>query len=95
MPRELQPCGTPAAYRRHLRHGEPPCKPCCAAQAELQRQQRGEPTKRGRYNVGGCGTNAGYHRHRKNGEKPCQPCTDASTAQRREWAARRTAKQEG
>ena len=23
-----QPCGTAAAYRRHLRHGEPVCQPC-------------------------------------------------------------------
>lgn len=24
----LAPCGTPAAYRRHLRAGQPPCDPC-------------------------------------------------------------------
>lgn len=29
--RQLQPCGTPAAYRRHLRHGEKACDPCKAA----------------------------------------------------------------
>lgn len=27
-PRELQPCGTPAAWHRHKRHGETPCDPC-------------------------------------------------------------------
>jgi hypothetical protein len=32
-----QPCGTPAAYRRHLRHGERPCLSC--RQAESRRQQ--------------------------------------------------------
>lgn len=31
-PRELAPCGTPAAYRRHLRHGERPCSDCLAAE---------------------------------------------------------------
>lgn len=28
MARELKPCGTPAAYRRHLRAKEPACGPC-------------------------------------------------------------------
>jgi hypothetical protein len=31
--RASQPCGKPAAYRRHLRHGEQPCGACRAAQA--------------------------------------------------------------
>lgn len=30
-PRELKPCGTEAAYRRHKRKGEYPCSPCLAA----------------------------------------------------------------
>jgi hypothetical protein len=30
----LLPCGTPAAYRRHLRHGEPTCPACRRAQAD-------------------------------------------------------------
>lgn len=28
MPRELQPCGTEAAYQRHWRSGQQPCDPC-------------------------------------------------------------------
>lgn len=28
MARELKPCGTEAAYRRHLRKGEKPCAKC-------------------------------------------------------------------
>lgn len=28
MPRRLQPCGTRAAYQRHYRNGEKPCRPC-------------------------------------------------------------------
>ncbi len=31
--RHLRPCGTLAAYRRHLRHGERPCERCKAANA--------------------------------------------------------------
>jgi hypothetical protein len=32
-----QPCGTVAAYKRHLRHGETPCSECKAAWAEWHR----------------------------------------------------------
>lgn len=34
MARELQPCGTSAAYRRHLRRGEPACVDCKSAVAK-------------------------------------------------------------
>lgn len=30
-PPVTRPCGTPAAYRRHLRHREPPCDACIMA----------------------------------------------------------------
>ena len=30
-PRQLEPCGTLAAWRRHQRHGEAPCPPCVEA----------------------------------------------------------------
>ncbi len=36
-PVELRPCGTYAAYRRHERHGEPPCEACKRAEAARQR----------------------------------------------------------
>lgn len=39
MARELKPCGTPAAYRRHLRNGEDACADCRAAVA-AQKMQR-------------------------------------------------------
>ncbi len=29
--RALQPCGTRAAYQRHLAHREVPCRPCSEA----------------------------------------------------------------
>lgn len=38
---ELQPCGTPAAHRRHLRNGEEPCQPC-RTPATLDRALRKE-----------------------------------------------------
>jgi WhiB family redox-sensing transcriptional regulator len=40
--RHLKPCGTPAAYQRHLNRGEPTCAACRAAIVEKQRQQRAQ-----------------------------------------------------
>lgn len=38
--RRLKPCGTNAAYMRHIRRGEKPCPSCCAAHAgEIKRYQ--------------------------------------------------------
>lgn len=34
MARKLKPCGTYAAYARHLRNGERPCDPCTLANRE-------------------------------------------------------------
>ena len=34
MTRELKPCGTDAAYARHLRHRQLPCDACTAAHRE-------------------------------------------------------------
>jgi hypothetical protein len=35
-----EPCGTLAAYRRHLRHGEEACQPCKDANAARSREYR-------------------------------------------------------
>lgn len=44
---ELQPCGTHASYRRHLRHGEEACPDCRRAHAEyVARFRGGESYKR-------------------------------------------------
>lgn len=39
-PQPTEPCGTAAAYRRHLRHGEPPCDECILADRERQADRR-------------------------------------------------------
>lgn len=44
MARQLQPCGTPAAYKRHLRNKETPCEPCKAAARE-QKNSRAEAAR--------------------------------------------------
>lgn len=51
----LQPCGTRAAYLRHLDRGEPACDPCTAANAEHRRahfdgnRERNKAYKAARY----------------------------------------------
>lgn len=35
-----QPCGTPAAHRRHARHNEEPCEPCTTAVRNTATQRR-------------------------------------------------------
>lgn len=51
MARELKPCGTWAAYKRHLRAGETPCEPCRQA-ARDQKNDRNEARRRARQAVG-------------------------------------------
>lgn len=87
MNRPLQPCGTVAAYVRHLRHREPPCAACCDAKASAQRAwfargQRGEGPSTPITNHG---TDAGYRRHQVRGEKPCQACRDAHNTYSRDY----------
>lgn len=40
MTGNLRPCGTTAAYRRHLRSGEAPCAECRAANSAARREQK-------------------------------------------------------
>ena len=39
-PRQPQPCGTYAAYRRHQRYGEQPCDLCRVAKNEYEKERR-------------------------------------------------------
>ena len=75
----LRPCGTAAAYRRHISRGEEPCGACREAKREdsrtsyKRRNQAGwEPRK-----LQPCGTYAGFRRHYRRGEEPCAPCREA------------------
>lgn len=54
-PRELQPCGTMAAYKRHRKRDETPCDAC----AEANRQDY-----RSRYNATGAGKAESRHNRR-------------------------------
>jgi hypothetical protein len=75
MLRELKPCGTEAAARRHARYGEPLCDACREAQLVAQRRRKGHQPR----GIVRCGTISGYSRHRKLRETPCDEC-------RAEWA---------
>lgn len=39
-PKDLQPCGTAAAYNRHLRNREKPCEPCAEASRVKNRNRK-------------------------------------------------------
>jgi hypothetical protein len=41
--RKLKPCGTYAAYARHLNNNEKPCDACREANTELRRGRREDP----------------------------------------------------
>ena len=47
-PKPWRPCGTTAAYQRHLRHGEEPCQPCrdanTAAVTAANNRRRRDPS---------------------------------------------------
>lgn len=82
--KELQPCGTNAAYARHKRNGEYPCEPCLAAHAaEVAKYQ--PPKKLGKR----CGTKAGYKKHLRHKETPCDKCKKAAAKHRRLQRARK------
>ncbi|WP_069743063.1 WhiB family transcriptional regulator [Streptomyces sp. EN23] len=74
--RRLAPCGTNAAYDRHVRSGEQPCDPCRRAHNERNVQVRAEA--RHRQAAAACGTRGGYQKHRRNGEAACTPCRQAN-----------------
>lgn len=75
MSRSLKPCGTPAAYRRHLRWGQEPCESCLEAEATRTRGGRPKPRLKP------CGTRAAYTRHVKAGEVPCEACRIANNVE--------------
>lgn len=91
MARELKPCGTLAAYHRHLYHGETPCGDCRRARREFVRRYR--PLKE-LPPLQPCGTIAAEKRHRDYGEVPCEACKQAVRDYNRiQHAKRRAAKQ--
>lgn len=88
--RQLKPCGTEAAYRRHARHGENACAECLAAHRVYHRiYQRTVRAGRPVRQLKPCGTRAAYDRHLRRGERACFPCRLANSRRdtRRKTAA--------
>jgi hypothetical protein len=89
MTRQLQGCGTPAGYRRHLRRNEPRCQPCRRAHAKAITEHRRKPwTPR---QLKPCGTEAAYQRHIRRGERTCFKCRRAHAAEIARYQARQAA----
>ena len=82
-----EPCGTHAAYRRHLRKKEQPCQPCTTAanKYNADRRTKTQPKRQP------CGTYAAYQRHKRRDEKPCPACHQALLTH---WQNERTRKKE-
>lgn len=70
--RPLAPCGTKAAYDRHLRRNEPVDEACRQAKNAQQRAQAKAPVV--------CGTRRGYRKHLAAGEPACDACRHANAA---------------
>ena len=77
----MKPCGSYAAFKRHIRRGEEPCGLCREAKrvyntrvtvARRHRLGINEPRQRPR-----CGTYAGEQFHRRHGEEVCEACREA------------------
>ena len=79
MPRVLKPCGTHAAYQRHLRLGEKPCAECTRAKRNYQRDWN-KANRKELPPLKPCGTEAAYRRHLRRGESPCAACRAAESA---------------
>lgn len=84
---ELAPCGTVAAYRRHLRHGEEPCAECRAANTAAVRAFRSRTPVAPRELLP-CGTEAAWRRHYRRRERACPECSAAHAATVRRWRRR-------
>jgi hypothetical protein len=72
--RSRKPCGTTAAYWRHIRHGQPPCDECARAERDYKRA-RYVPRLR---ELQPCGTPAAARRHYRLGEPLDAACLRAS-----------------
>jgi hypothetical protein len=91
------PCGTEAAYRRHLREGltnsqiDEACRQARRDAETVRRRNRrqaaieaGTAQQHGR-RPARCGTPSGYKRHKKQGTDVCDACRKAKCAQNRKY----------
>jgi hypothetical protein len=89
----LLPCGTPAAYARHRKHGEEPCEACMIANRLRNRDRYQQQLLGGkvvRKPLAPCGTHAAYTRHKKRGEPIDEVCDLGESAYQHERYVART-----
>lgn len=91
--RELQPCGTLGAWKRHKEAGEYPCAECADAHRRYHREynrrrREGQSTSTPKPPPSH-GTIAGYRRHLADRERPCQDCRAANSEYQRAYHRRR------
>lgn len=91
MARELQRCGTNAAYVRHVRAKEPTCQPCRDAHAAYNRGHEDGGRTRGEAK---CGTQAGYDRHLRRRQETCAECRAAHSKHVGKYAKARRAERQ-
>lgn len=82
--RHRAPCGSAAAYRRHLRNGTP-IDPACREANRLAQQEKADQQKAIGRPPAPCGTDSAYNRHTRKGE----PIDDACRRAHREADQRR------
>jgi hypothetical protein len=87
------PCGTPSAYARHKRLGEPVDLACRIANAAACKKRRDNNPKKPPYvhEYSPCGTRAAYVRHRRKGEPIDDTCRLAHNERNRAWKAKKAA----
>lgn len=77
---EVQPCGTPAAARRHRARGETLCWACQEALRLKKEEDRRAKGVKPKQKIAKCGTRSGTQRHRRLGEVVCEACLTAERA---------------
>lgn len=91
-PRNPHPssCGTPSAYARHRRLGEPVDFACRVANAEACKKRRENKPKKPAHVRGcaPCGTRGAYVRHKRKNEPIDEVCRLAHNARNRAWKAK-------
>lgn len=81
----LMPCGTVAAYMRHIENGETACDACRKAAAKDSRERAWRTGKNRPMKPARCGTNSGYEKHIRLRTEPCDACREAHAEYQAAW----------
>ena len=88
----IAPCGTPSAYHRHVKNGEPIDDACRRANTEYKAAQNRRPVVApAKLKHIAHGTLKGYKQHRYRGEQACVECLEAHRLYKRDHARKSAA----